>query len=114
MSQLRTTSCCVLLSLPALLDALVAVHGRGSLSASTAAHRRANVAASSGTKWVLGLNQYSHDAGATLLSVDGTQSYTVPKERVTRAKCDGGDTAVAVEHILEAAGASPDDIVAVW
>lgn len=64
-------------------------------------------------KWVLGLNQYSHDAGAALLSTDGTCSVIVPKERVTRAKCDGGDTAAAVEHALGAVGATLDDVVCV-
>ena len=84
-----------------------------SFSVAKAQHRHAQVIAGD-TKWVLGLNQYSHDAGAALLSVDGKQSYIVPKERVTRAKCDGGDTAAAVEHALEAAGATPEDIVAIW
>lgn len=64
-------------------------------------------------KWVLGVNQYSHDAGAALLSVDGKESIIVPKERVTRNKCDGGDTAAAVEHALNAVGATMDDILVV-
>jgi len=65
------------------------------------------------SKFVLGLNKYSHDATACLLSLDGKQSVVVPKERVTRSKHDGGDAAIAVEHALEAVGASTDDIVAV-
>ena len=35
-------------------------------------------------EWVLGLNKYSHDATACLLSTDGKRSVVVPKERLTR------------------------------
>lgn len=72
-----------------------------------------SVSAECGRKWVLGLNQYAHDAGAALLSVDGEQSYIVPKERVTRRKCDGGDTADAVEQVMAAAGCTTSDIVSI-
>ena len=44
---------------------------------------------------MLGLNQYSHDAGAALLSCDGRHSIIVPNERLSRVKHDGGDTAAA-------------------
>ena len=64
-------------------------------------------------KYILGLNKDSHDAGVALLSVDGASSIIVPNERITRRKHDGGDTAAAVQHALEAAGASLEDIVAV-
>ena len=64
-------------------------------------------------RWVLGLNQYSHDAGCALLSCDGRHSLVVPKERITRAKHDGGDTAVAVRHALDAVGASLDDVAVI-
>ena len=99
-------------AIAALLVLLAGVDGfRGRLTSRGTRCRTITAAASQ--KWVLGLNQYSHDAGAVLLSVDGQQSYIVPKERVTRAKCDGGDTATAVEHALDAAGATADDLVAV-
>ena len=64
-------------------------------------------------RYVLGLNQYSHDAGCCLLSLDGAQSIVVPNERITRRKHDGGDTAAAVKHALEASGAQLEDVVAV-
>ena len=64
-------------------------------------------------KYVLGLNKYSHDAGACLMSTDGAQQFVSLKERVTRAKHDGGDAAAAVEAVLAQAGASLDDCVAV-
>lgn len=62
-------------------------------------------------RWVVGMNQYSHDAGVCLLSLDGEDSVIVPKERVTRVKHDGGDCALAMETALEAVGASLDDVV---
>ena len=62
-------------------------------------------AAEARRKFVLGLNQYSHDAGVCLLSTDGEVSVTVPKERVTRVKHDAGDVATSVHWALEAAGA---------
>ena len=62
-------------------------------------------------RWVVGMNQYSHDAGVCLLSLDGADSVIVPKERVTRVKHDGGDCALAMETALEAVGASLDDVV---
>ena len=62
-------------------------------------------------RWVVGMNQYSHDAGVCLLSLDGADSVIVPKERVTRVKHDGGDCALAMETALEAVGASFDDVV---
>ena len=57
-------------------------------------------------RYVLGLNQYSHDAGACLLSLDGTRSLVIPNERLSRVKHDGGDTADAVRHALDAVGAA--------
>ncbi len=33
------------------------------------------------THWVLGLNQYSHDAGACLIAADGERTVCVPKVR---------------------------------
>ena len=62
-------------------------------------------------RWVVGMNQYSHDAGVCLLSLDGEDAVIVPKERVTRVKHDGGDCALAMETALEAVGASLDDVV---
>ena len=66
-----------------------------------------------GRQWVVGLNKYSHDAGACLLSTDGRQSIIVPNERLMRTKHAGGDTAAAVRHALNAVGASLDDVAAV-
>jgi len=66
-----------------------------------------------GAKYVLGLNQYSHDAGCALLSLDSSEAVVVPKERVSRVKCDGGGVASAVEAALAHAGASADDVVLV-
>ena len=63
-------------------------------------------------RYVLGLNQYSHDAGACLLSLDGRRSLIIPNERITRVKHDGSDTALAVQQALDAVGASLDDVVA--
>ena len=60
---------------------------------------------------MLGLNKYSHDAGCALLSCDGRHSIIVPNERISRVKHDGGDTASAVRHALNAAGATLDDVV---
>lgn len=62
-------------------------------------------------RWVLGLNKYSHDAGCALLSCDGRHSIIVPNERISRIKHEGGDTAAAVRHALDAVGASHSDIV---
>jgi hypothetical protein len=64
-------------------------------------------------KYVLGLNQYSHDAGCALLSLDGSVAVVVPKERVSRVKCDGGSVASAVEAALSHAGASASDLALV-
>ena len=71
----------------------------------------AAVAENEDMQWVAGMNKYSHDAGVCLLSVDGRRSVVVPKERVTRVKHDGGDCAAAMEHALDAVGASLDDVV---
>jgi len=67
----------------------------------------------SSRRFVLGLNQYSHDAGAVLLSTDGEVSIAVAKERVSRRKHDAGDVASSVQHALESVGASLEDVVAV-
>jgi hypothetical protein len=64
-------------------------------------------------KYVIGLNQYSHDAGCALLSLDGSVAVVVPKERVSRVKCDGGGVASAVEAALSHAGASVSDLALV-
>ena len=65
------------------------------------------------TKWEIGLNKYSHDAGACLISTCGQHSIIVPNERLSRLKHDGGDTAAATRHALEAVGSSIEDVVAV-
>ena len=63
--------------------------------------------------FVLGLNQYSHDAGAALLSLDGREAFVVPKERLSRLKCDGGGVGSAVAAVLADAHAKPADIALV-
>ncbi len=59
---------------------------------------------------VLGLNQYTHSAAACLLGPDGRPVFAGAKERLTRKKHDGGDTAELVEHALAAAGIGIEDL----
>lgn len=59
---------------------------------------------------VLGLNQYTHSASACLIDANGEIVGALAKERVTRRKHDGGDTAVVVEALLEQHGLRLDDI----
>lgn len=59
---------------------------------------------------VLGLNQYTHSAAACLLAEDGSILGALAKERVTRRKHDGGDTAAVVEALLEQTGVALQDI----
>ena len=77
------------------------------------ADRKAVGPAAAPRQYVLGVNKYSHDASACLISTDGAEHFVSLKERVTRAKHDGGDVTAAVEAVLETAGASLDDVVAV-
>ncbi|KAL1522300.1 hypothetical protein AB1Y20_017292 [Prymnesium parvum] len=99
--------------LPATLPLRLRTHRHSSPRVARPPAALASSAPPPRTQWVVGLNQYSHDAGAALLSLDGEHSLVVPKERVTRVKCDGGATGVAVEHALAAVGATLDDVVAV-
>ena len=60
------------------------------------------LAVSPGTKLVLGLNKYSHDA--TLCAADaktGEVLFAMSKERLTRRKHDSGNVASLVEKCLE-------------
>ncbi|MCH2100934.1 MAG: carbamoyltransferase [Planctomycetes bacterium] len=59
---------------------------------------------------VLGLNQYTHSASACLLDAQGEMVGALEKERVTRRKHDGGDTAVVVETLLAQHGVDIEDI----
>jgi carbamoyltransferase len=59
---------------------------------------------------ILGLNQYTHSAAVCVLDASGKMLFCGEKERLTRKKHDGGDTAELVEHALEAVGAKLDDI----
>ena len=77
------------------------------------ADRKAVGPAAAPRQYVLGVNKYSHDASACLISTDGAEHFVSLKERVTRAKHDGGDVTAAVEAVLETAGASLDDVGAV-
>lgn len=62
---------------------------------------------------VLGLNQYTHSASACLLDEQGEIVGALEKERITRRKHDGGDTAVVVEALLEQHGVAIEDIALV-
>ncbi|MBT5101599.1 MAG: hypothetical protein HN844_06145 [Planctomycetes bacterium] len=60
--------------------------------------------------YTLGLNQYTHSASAVLLDADGCVVFALSKERVTRKKHDGGDTAELVRHVLEQADIKSSDL----
>ena len=58
----------------------------------------------------IGLNQYTHSASACLLDGEGEPLFALSKERITRKKFDGGDTAELVRHLLEQCNASISDL----
>lgn len=60
-------------------------------------------------RYVLGLNKYDHDVSAVLLR-DGVPVVGVCKERLTRAKYDGGLPDAPVAYCLRAAGIRFSDI----
>ncbi|RMH01555.1 MAG: PqqD family peptide modification chaperone [Planctomycetota bacterium] len=62
---------------------------------------------------VLGLNQYTHSAAACLLDTGGRPLFAGAKERLSRRKHDGGDTADLVGHALERCGLEPAELAAV-
>jgi len=62
------------------------------------------------TRYVLGLNQYTHSASACLIDEHGELVFALAKERVTRKKHDGGDNAEVVDAVLQGAGISPEQI----
>lgn len=100
------------MSMGTLVSCTLSVHGL--LSAPrTVPLRAAPPVLMARRQYVLGLNQYTHDAGCCLRSTDGEVILTVPKERVSRTKTDAGDTASSVRHALESAGLQPSDVVAV-
>lgn len=52
--------------------------------------------------FVIGLNQYSHDAGVAMVDhYNGEILYALSKERLTRRKHDGGDVGVVVQDGLQ-------------
>ena len=59
---------------------------------------------------ILGLNQYTHSAAVCVLDTNGKMLFCGEKERVSRKKHDGGDTADLVEHALNAVGAELSDV----
>lgn len=60
---------------------------------------------------ILGLNKYSHDSAVCIISAkDGRCLFAGEKERLTRSKHDGGDTAGLVSHALESIGAEIEDV----
>jgi carbamoyltransferase len=59
---------------------------------------------------ILGLNQYTHSAAVCVLDANGKMLFCGEKERLTRKKHDGGDTADLVEHALTAVGAELSDV----
>jgi len=61
-------------------------------------------------KFVLGLNQYTHSASASLIDANGEVAFALSKERLTRKKFDGGDTAELVKHCLQEVDAEINDI----
>ncbi len=64
-------------------------------------------------RFVLGLNQYTHSAAACLLGPEGELVAALEKERITRKKHDGGDTAEVVREILQRAGIERRDLARV-
>jgi len=64
-------------------------------------------------EYTLGLNQYTHSASAVLLDRSGEVVFALSKERITRKKHDGGDTAELVRHTLEQAGIGCSDLALV-
>jgi carbamoyltransferase len=62
------------------------------------------------SRYVLGLNQYTHSAAACLLDQRGEVVYALAKERLTRKKHDGGDNALVVQSVLEGAGIGLEDL----
>ena len=60
---------------------------------------------------IIGLNKYSHDSAVCVLrSRDGSCLFAGEKERLTRRKHHGGDTADLVSHALESIGSSLENV----
>jgi len=66
-----------------------------------------------GADLLLGLQQYTHSASCCLLGPGGEPLFAASKERLTRKKFDGGDTASLVEYALRAVGRRRSDIARV-
>jgi len=58
---------------------------------------------------ILGIGGYSHDSAAVLVC-DGQIVAGVEEERLSRVKHQGGVPRLAVQHCLETAGLTPDDV----
>lgn len=60
---------------------------------------------------IIGLNKYSHDSSVCVLSArDGSCLFAGEKERLTRVKHDGGDSAGLIAHALASVDATTDDV----
>lgn len=82
---------------------------RSLLAQSSAAASGASDVADDGL--IIGLNKYSHDSAVCVLrSRDGSCLFAGEKERLTRRKHDGGDTADLVSHALDSIGSSLEDV----
>lgn len=85
------------------------VSQRSLLAQSSAAASGASDVADDGL--IIGLNKYSHDSAVCVLrSRDGSCLFAGEKERLTRRKHDGGDTADLVSHALDSIGSSLEDV----
>lgn len=87
------------------------LHSASPSTSSTSSTPASSVASAVEDGLVLGLNKYSHDSAVCVLSnKDGRCLFAGEKERLTRAKHDGGDTGELVSHALSSVGASLADV----
>lgn len=108
-SQSRRTRRSRLASTPFDLDLYEINDGDG--NAEDATEPPSPLAAPSGTRLVLGLNKYSHDTTLCAASLNtGEVLFACSKERLTRKKHDGGNTAGLVETCLDQLGLDVDCI----
>jgi len=108
-SQSRRTRRSRLASTPFDLDLYEINDGDG--NAEDASEPPSPLAAPSGTRLVLGLNKYSHDTTLCAASLNtGEVLFACSKERLTRKKHDGGNTAGLVETCLDQLGLDVDCI----
>ena len=80
-------------------------------TASSPAVDASATAATADNGLIVGLNKYSHDSAVCILRCeDGSCVFAGEKERLTRHKHDGGDTADLVSHALASIGSSLEDV----